>query len=157
MRLEGNGRAGLREWKLEGGSPVSAAVSLRTADIQTLAAEAGWTAPPATGLVSAAVHVSGSLESPLVAGALTLENLTACDEHFPQARADVTFTTTALEVSHGEARSGSGRITLSGDYNHPANDWKDGSLRFDMAASGIDLTASSTCRISKAASAGVWI
>ena len=50
MRLEGNGRAGLRDWKLEGGSPVSATVSLSAADIQTLAAEAGWKTPPATGL-----------------------------------------------------------------------------------------------------------
>jgi hypothetical protein len=87
------------------------------------------------------VHVSGSLESPLVAGAVTLENLTAYGEHFAQARADVTFTPTALELSHGEARNGAGRITLSGDYNHPANDWKDGSLRFDVATSGVDLAA----------------
>ena len=141
MRVEGNGRAGLRDWRLEGGSPVSATVSLRTADIQTLAAEAGWKPMPAAGLVSAAVHVSGSFESPLVAGAITLENLTAYDEHFAQARADVTFTTTGIELSHGEARSRAGRITLSGDYNHPANDWKDGSLRFEVATSGVDLGA----------------
>jgi translocation and assembly module TamB len=139
MRLEGNGRAGLRGWSLEGTSPVSATLSLHSADIPTLAAEAGWKAPPATGLISAAVHVSGSLESPLVAGAVTLENLTVYDEHFGQARADVTYTATALELTHVEARHGSGRITLTGDYNHPANDWKDGSLRFDVATSGIDL------------------
>ncbi len=140
MHLEGNGRAGLRDWKLEGNSPVSATVSLRAADIQALAAEAGWKPPPATGLVSAAVHVSGSLESPLIAGAVTLENLTVYDEHFGQARADVTFSNTALELTRGEARAGAGRITISGDYNHPASDWKDGSVRFDVAASGIDLT-----------------
>jgi translocation and assembly module TamB len=140
MRLEGNGRAGLRGWKLDGSSPVSATVSLLAADIQTLAAEAGWKAPPATGLVSAAVRVSGSLEAPLVSSAVTLDNLTAFDEHFSQARADITFTTTALELSHGEARNGAGRITLSADYNHPASDWKDGSLRFDVATSGLDIS-----------------
>jgi translocation and assembly module TamB len=139
MHVEGSGRAGLRGWNLEGGSPISAMVSLRAADIQTLATEAGWKQIPATGLVSAAVHVSGSLESPLVEGAVTFENLTAYDERFAQARADVTFTTTAIEVSHGEARNGAGRITLSGDYNHPASDWKDGSLRFDVSTSGVDL------------------
>ena len=139
MHLEGNGRAGLRNWKLEESSPVSAVVSLRAADIQALAAEAGWKPLPASGLISAAVHVSGSLESPLVAGAVTLEDLTAYGEHFAQARADLTYTATAIEVSHGEARNGAGRITLSGDYNHPARDWKDGSLRFDVASSGVDL------------------
>jgi translocation and assembly module TamB len=141
MRLEGSGRAGLRGWTLEGISPVSANVTLRAADIQILAEEAGWKALPATGLVSAALHVSGSLEAPLVAGAVTLENLTAYDEHFGTARADVTFTTTALELTHGEARNGAARIALSGNYNHPAGDWQDGSLRFDLAATGVDLSA----------------
>jgi translocation and assembly module TamB len=141
MRVEGSGRAGLRNWKLEGGSPISATVALRNADIETLAAEAGWKPPPATGLVSAAIHVSGSLESPLVTSAVTIENLAAFDERFGQARADVTFTNTALELSGGEARNGAGRLTFSGDYNHPASDWKDGSLRFDVATSGVDLAA----------------
>ena len=141
MRVEGNGRAGLRDWRLEGASPISATLTLRNADIQTLAAEAGWKAPPATGSFSAVVHVSGSLESPLVTGPVTIENLNVFDEHFAQARADVTFTTTALELAHAEARNGGGRVTISADYNHPANDWKDGSLRFDVATTAVDLTA----------------
>jgi translocation and assembly module TamB len=140
MRLEGSGRAGLRQWKLEGSSPVTANMTLRTADLETVAAEIGWKTSPASGTLSAALHVSGSLESPLVAGAVTLENLVAYDEHLGQARADITFTNTALEVTHGEARNGPGRITLSGDYNHPANDWRDGSLRFDLATTGVDLS-----------------
>ncbi len=137
--IEGNARAELRDWKLAGSSPVSATVSLRAADIQTLAAEAGWKPLPATGSVSAAVRVSGSLESPVVTGPVTFENLTAYGEHFAQARGGVTYTPTALELAHGEARNGAGRIILSGDYNHPASDWKDGSLRFDVATSGVDL------------------
>ncbi|MGP0070694.1 MAG: translocation/assembly module TamB domain-containing protein [Bryobacteraceae bacterium] len=141
MHVEGSGRAELRNWKLEEGSPVSASLSLRNADIQALAVEAGWKSPPATGTVSAAIRVSGSLESPLLSGAVAIENLTAYQEHFEQARADVTYTNTALEISHGEARNGAGRVTLSGDYNHPANDWKDGSVRFDVASSGVDLAA----------------
>ena len=141
MRAEGNARAELRNWALQGESPVSATLALRNADIPTLAAETGFNTPPATGSISATVRVSGSLESPLVAGTLTADDLTVYDEHFDQARADLTWTGTALEVSHGEARSGPGRVTLAGDYNHPANDWKDGSLRFDISSSGLDLAA----------------
>lgn len=95
MRAEGNGRAELRNWVLEGASPVSATLALRNADIPTLAAETGFKTPPATGSVSATVRVSGSLESPLVAGTLTADDLTVYGEHFDQARADVTWTTTA--------------------------------------------------------------
>ncbi len=140
-RIEGNARAELRDWKLAESSPVSATVSLRAADIQTLAAEAGWKPLPATGLVSAAVRVSGSLESPVVTGPVTFENLSAYGEHFAQARGDVTYTPTGIELAHAEARNGAGRIVLSGDYNHPASDWKDGSLRFDVSTSGVDLSA----------------
>jgi translocation and assembly module TamB len=141
MHVEGSGHAELRNWILDGASPVSANLTLRNADLQALADETGWKAPPATGSVSAVVRVSGSLESPVVSGTASLENLSAYDEHFDQARADLTFTNTALEVSHGEARAGAGRIVFSGDYNHPASDWKDGSLRFDVSSSGIDLAA----------------
>ncbi len=141
MRADGTGRAELRDWRLEENSPVSANVSLHNADIQTLASEAGWKKLPATGSISAAVHVSGSLESPLVAGGVTVENLNAFDEHFAQAKADVTLTTTALELTHGEARNGAARVTVTGVYNHPATDWKDGSLRFDVASTGVDLAS----------------
>lgn len=139
MHLEASGSAGLRNWKLEGGSPVSASVSLHTADLQTVASEAGWKTLPATGTISAAVRVSGSLESPVIAGDVTLDDLTAYQEHFGQARASITFTNTAFELSHGEAHSGAARIILSGAYNHPATDWKDGSLRFDVVGHNVDL------------------
>jgi translocation and assembly module TamB len=140
MRLEGQGRAGLRNWKLDGTSPISALATLRSADLQTLAAEAGMASLAANGAISATVRITGSLESPLVNGNVTLDDLNAFGEHFTAARAAVTFSATALELTNGEARMGAARVTLSGDYNHPADDWKDGSLRFDVATTGgVDL------------------
>jgi translocation and assembly module TamB len=139
MRIEGNGRAELRNWKLEGGSPVSGALSLHNADVQTLAAAIGWSAPPANGSISASVRVSGSLESPLIAGNMTASDVTAYGERLGQARAAITLTNTSFEISNGEARNGSGRITLAARYNHPASDWQDGSVRFDVSATGVDL------------------
>lgn len=139
MRLDGSGRAGLHDWRLEDSSPVLANLSLHSADVPMVAAATGLKNVPATGLLSAAIHVSGSLESPLVSGDVTLNNLTAYGERFGEARAELTFTSTAVEVSHGEARNGSARLILSGGYNHPASDWKDGALRFDLATSGVDV------------------
>ena len=141
MRLEGSGRAELRDWSLHGSSPVSASLALHNADLQTLGAETGWRTQAAIGSVSAAVRVSGSLESPLIAGTVAADNLSAFGERFRETRAEFTYTNTALEISHGEARNGAGHIVLTGDYNHPANDWKDGSLRFDVSLNGLDLAA----------------
>ncbi|HEX5227338.1 MAG TPA: translocation/assembly module TamB domain-containing protein [Bryobacteraceae bacterium] len=145
MQLEGSGRAELKNWKLEDSSPVSASVSLKNADIRALAAEAGWnpgaSASPLSGSMSAAMRISGSLGSPVVSGTLTSDNLQYDEQGFDHARADVTFTPTALEVSHGEARMGAGRITFSSTYNHLAKDWRDGSLRFDVATTGMELAS----------------
>jgi translocation and assembly module TamB len=141
MRLEGQGSAGLNDWKLSGASPISALATLRSADLGTFLDETGMGPLPAgsSGTISATLRANGSLDSPLVTGNVTLQNLTAYEEHFADARAGVTFTPTSLELANGVARNGLARIALKGSYNHPANDWKDGSLRFDVSTSGLDL------------------
>lgn len=139
MRLEGQGRVSLRGWRLEDSSSVSALLSVSRADIKTLADQNGIS-QPVTGSASGTVHVSGTFESPLASANLEAQNITAYGEHFESARADVTFTATALEVSNAELRSGPGRITASGAYNHTAHSWSDGSLRFEIAGNRLNLS-----------------
>jgi translocation and assembly module TamB len=141
MRVEGQGRIGLHDWKLEDSSTVSALLSVQGADLQKLLAETESDHPvPITGSLAAKLQVSGTFESPLASGNVDLENVTAYDQHFDRVRGDITVTANALEVANGEARNGAARITVSGAYNHPANDWKDGSVRFDVASSRLSLT-----------------
>ena len=136
MRLDGQARLSLQDWRLEDASTVSALVSVRGGDLHTLAVQNGIDLP-ATGTLAATLHVMGSLDSPLVTGKVDIQNVTAYEEHFDTAQADITFTTTGLEISQGEARSGPARISLNGAYNHPAKDWKDGSLRFEVTSDGL--------------------
>ena len=140
MRLEGQGRAGLHDWKLEDSSSVSALVSVQGGDIQKLIAESDTPNPPqVTGTLAATLRVSGTFESPLISGNVDMQNVTAYDQHFDRVRGDITATPTALEVSNGDVRSGNTRIAVSGAYNHPANDWKDGSVRFDVTSNRVNL------------------
>ena len=138
MRVEGQGRVGLHDWKLEDSSSVSALISVQGADIQKLAAENG-SQTPVTGALSATLQVTGTFESPVASGSVEAQNIAAYGEHFDRARADITYTPTSLEVEKGEIQSGAARFTGSGVYNHPANDWSDGSLRFDIAGSRLTL------------------
>ena len=138
MHVEGQARIGLVDWKPVDSSALSASLSVRGADIQKLLTENGYQIP-VTGALSATVHVTGTLESPLVNGSLDAVNVTAYDEHFDRVRADVTMTATALEVSNVDAREGATRITGSGGYNHLANDWNDGSLRVEVATNQLSL------------------
>ena len=138
MRVEGQGRVSLQNWKPQDASTVSGLVSVRGGDLHTLAVQNGIDLP-ATGTLAAMLQVSGSLESPLVTGNVDVQNVTSFDEHFDTAQAGIAFTTTGLEISKGEMRSGTARISLTGAYNHPAKDWKDGSLRFEVASNGLTL------------------
>ena len=138
IRVLGQGRIGLRAWKVEDSSALSLLVSTDGADVAKLAADYGDKAP-VSGTLSATLRVTGTVESPLASGTVDVQNGTAYGEHFDRARGGVTVTATALEVANGEIRSGPARITLSGAYNHPASDWKDGSLRLDIASSQLTL------------------
>jgi translocation and assembly module TamB len=140
MRVEGQGRIGLRNWKVEDSSTLSALVSVQGADIQKLLAETdNPDKPPVTGTMAATLRISGTLESPLASGNIDLLNVVAYDQHLDRVRADITATATALEVANGDIRSGNARITVSGAYNHPVNDWKDGAVRFEVASPKLSL------------------
>ncbi len=138
MRVGGQGRVGLHEWKLEDSSSISALISVQGADIQKLASENG-SQISVTGTLSANLQVSGTFETPLASGNVEVQNVTAFGEHVDRARADITYTPTSLEVANGEIQSGQARITVTGAYNHPANDWNDGAVRFEIAASRLTL------------------
>jgi translocation and assembly module TamB len=138
MHIVGQARVALADWKTVDASALSASLSIRGADIAKLLADQGDKIP-VTGALSAAAHVTGTLESPLVSGNVDARNVTAYDERFDRVRADVTMTATALEAAHLEARAGESVITGGGAYNHLANDWNDGSLRFDVSSKQLTL------------------
>jgi len=139
LHVEGQGRIGLLYWKLEDSSSVSALLAVRDNDLQKLLADNG-TQAPVSGSLTATMRVSGTFESPLVNANIDLQNVTAYDEHFERAHADITMTATALEVTNVDLRSGRAQITGSGAYNHPASDWNDGALRFDIVSNRLSLT-----------------
>ena len=136
MRAEGQARVSLHNWRLQDASTISAQVSLHGGDLHALALQDGFNVP-ATGTLAATLNIMGSIESPLVTGNVNLQNVNSYDEHLDAAHADISFTTTGLEIIKGEARSGAARISFAGAYNHTAKDWKDGSLRFDVATEGL--------------------
>ncbi|HWY49042.1 MAG TPA: translocation/assembly module TamB domain-containing protein [Bryobacteraceae bacterium] len=136
MRVDGQGRVGLRDWQLEEASSISALISLQGADLHELEAETGMKIP-VTGTLLGTLQVTGTLDSPVLTGRVIVSNIAAYGEHFDRARADVIYTPTSLEVQNGELQSGPAIITGNGVYNHPANDWNDGSLRFEIAGNRI--------------------
>ena len=141
MRVEGQGRAALHNWKLEDSSAISALLNVQGVDIQKILTDnEDWSKIPVTGTFSASAHVTGTIDSPFASGNVDLQNVNAYGEHFDRVRVDLTMTATSIEITNGDIRAGQARLTVSGAYNHPANDWKDGSLRFDVASNRFGLS-----------------
>lgn len=138
LKVQGQGRMGLHDWKLEDSSSISALISVQGVDIQKLAAENG-VRMAVTGTLSANLQLTGTFESPVATGNINAQDIVLDGEHFDRARSDITYTPTSLEVAKGELQSGPAVFTGSGAYNHPANDWNDGALRFDITGSRISL------------------
>jgi len=138
LHVEGQGRIGLRDWKLEDSSSVSALLAVRDSDVKQLLADNELQAP-VSGSLTATARISGTYESPLVNANVDLQNVMAYDEHFDRAHADVTMTATAMELTNLDLRSGRAQITGSGAYNHPASDWNDGAIRFDVTSNRLNL------------------
>ena len=138
MRMEGQGRVTLRDWKVEDSSSISGLLSITGGDLPTLAKESGMDLA-ATGTLSGIMRVSGSFDAPLASGTVEVANISAYGEHADSFRGDVTISSTGIEISDGNIRSGPARVQLSVAYNHPAQDWRDGAVRFDISTAGLTL------------------
>jgi translocation and assembly module TamB len=138
MVLEGSADAGLQNWRLVDASPVSANLKLRGAQIAALLAIAQQKAP-VDGLLSGAISLEGTLGKPRASMQALVEKPVAYGEKFDRFRAQLRYADNSLEIINGELLQGTAEITLAGAYQHKTGEWKDGSVRFDVATKGFTL------------------
>ena len=89
------------------------------------------------GLASATVRLSGTPRN--IAADLTFDatKVSAAGEQVDRVRASLNYTARSLSFSGGEAILGSGKLLFKGSFEHPENDYKNGSLRGDITAKGL--------------------
>ncbi len=143
--LQGKGDVGLVNWEPNDQSPIAASVSLKQTDLTRLLAEFGAEAP-VKGVVSATGVVKGTWGAPEAEATITAPGVTIAGEPFTRARFNVRYRDNSVEVVSGEASLNGSRIALSGAYDHARDDWKNGSARFNVAASGLALARSETVK-----------
>lgn len=150
-QIEGAGSITTRKDRLNNDSFDNAAIStqlrVRNAPLSEAATEFGnqWIVSTAvSGTAGATIHLSGSREQPEAEIAVQIENPAAFGEHFDRLRADIRYSPTAVEVTAGDADAYGGKLRFQGSFQHRMNagksDWKNGTLRFDVAAQGVALS-----------------
>jgi translocation and assembly module TamB len=137
-RLTGTASIGLRDWKTAPDSPISAEVKLERGDLAALIRESG-TAVPVKGALSGTLQVSGTWGEPVAIAKATVDKFAVYDEQFDRLRAEIRYRGAEVEIVSGNAVLGDARLEFSGAYDHPANDWKNGLIRFQASSAGVDL------------------
>ena len=136
LRLEGSADLALQNWKLTDASSIKANVKLQGAEIEKLLKDAGQ-ALPIRGLLIATASVDGTAGDPRAAIKMSVAQPLIYGEKFDRIQAEVRYAGAGVEVISGVAEAGSARVLLTGAYQHPVNDYKNGRLRFDVLDAGL--------------------
>jgi translocation and assembly module TamB len=103
--------------------------------------------PGMEGLASAAVRLSGTPRNIAADIDLDATKVAALGEQADRVRASVRYTAQSLIFSGGQADLGTGRLLFAGSFEHPENDYQNGSLRGDVTVQS--LTASRVAALHK--------
>ncbi|MEJ7606783.1 MAG: hypothetical protein WKF37_11075 [Bryobacteraceae bacterium] len=105
--------------------PVKANLKLQNAQIGKLLAEAGQKLP-IDGKANATMTVEGTAASPKIVARVVVEKPTAYGENFDRLRGEIRYAGSGVEVIDAVAELGAARVLLSGAYEHPPADFKNG-------------------------------
>jgi translocation and assembly module TamB len=137
-RLQGEGRAGLRAWKLDETGAVAGSFSLRGLALEKLLAETA-SKVPARGILSGAFQLAGTLGAPEISAKLVLAQGTAFGLKLDQARAQVHYASRSLFLDSLQLDSGTARLRATATFAHSREDWKSGSLRFEATGQSLQI------------------
>ncbi|MGH9665895.1 MAG: hypothetical protein ACRD9L_15830, partial [Bryobacteraceae bacterium] len=133
----GKGNARLFNWQLEDRSPVEAALNVRSAQIESLLAQAGYKLP-LSGIASATVNLSGSYGSPQANAQLEADQVVLYGERLGRVRAGIRYATRSAELTSLQFTLAQSTVELTGAYRW-TGDWKNGSIQFHAAAQRLAL------------------
>jgi translocation and assembly module TamB len=138
-RVTGGLDVGLNNWRLEPGSPLAGSLSLRAQSVAPLLVELGAKLPVDGGAITAQVKVGGTYGAPQASGEVQVLKLTAWGQPLDSIRSQVRYTTSRIEVSSAEIRTGSSSAEISGVYQSRQGNWREGLVSFKVASNGVQL------------------
>ncbi len=140
LRATFDASIGLRKWTPEPRSPLAANVVLRNASVTDLLALAGESTIPASGDMSADIHVNGTYGDPLGQATLQVANGTAYDQPFNRLYAQVNLADQLITLSPLELASDAGNIDVTGRFEHPRDSFTIGNAQVHVTSSTLQLS-----------------
>ncbi len=155
LRTNFDASIGLRKWSPASRSAVTANLSLRNGDLPDLLSLAGEASLPATGNISANVHIGGTYGNPLGSATLQVLNGSAYQEPFDRLYTQVNLSDQLVTLSTLELAAGQARITASGTFQHPRDSFTVGHAQLHVGTSNLQLANLKTLQREHAGVAGL--
>jgi translocation and assembly module TamB len=120
--------------------PTTADINLANLTIERVLVLAKKTSIPARGILSGVVHVNGTAANPEGNADLQLSRGMLYGQQIDRMRARMTYLARSIDVPQVEIVSGPASVELNAHYDHPAGNLNEGSARFSVNSSRIDLS-----------------
>ena len=130
---------GLHGWKTDDASSLAGNGTFRNAAVADVFALLGEKNPGLAGTVSATGQIAGTVGLPQFAADLEVAKGTIRDEPFDRFAARVSDNGHTLQVSSGQLNAGAKQIQLAGTFDHAANRFDTGRLRFQTRSNALAL------------------
>ncbi len=134
-----NASIGLRKWSPVPSSPLAANLTMRNGEISDLLSLAGESSIPASGNLSADVHINGTYGDPLGGATLQVVNGNAYGQPIDRLYANVNLSDRLITLSPLEIAAAGGRVDLNGTFQHPRDSFTVGHAQFQVATSNVQL------------------
>ena len=139
-RASGELRVDFQDWKPNDSSPLSGSLALRAPHLADVLSAAG--AAPSdvtTGDLSLNLELGGTVGAPVASGHVRALKVVAAGQPIDRLEGDLRYSAKQLDLLNAQFTAGAGKVQLSGSYDHPQGNWRQGRLRFEVDTSGIDL------------------
>ncbi|HTT61172.1 MAG TPA: translocation/assembly module TamB domain-containing protein [Bryobacteraceae bacterium] len=139
LRAQVAGSLGMRDWKVEDTSQVSAAGSIKNAPATDLLALADIGNLPVTGTVSADGKVSGTAGAPRIEAQVTATNGALDGEPFDRFTGTLNYAGNSVELANAQLAARGRTVTLEARYQHQAGHFDNGQLHFQVDTNAMPL------------------
>ncbi len=119
--------------------PTTADATIGNLAIDRMLEAARRTDIPARGILSGTAHVNGTIANPQGNAEFDVSKAVFYDQALDRVHGRVTYLAQSIDVPELQVAAGTSRLELTAHYDHPVGDLQQGSARFNIGSSHIDI------------------
>lgn len=139
LQAQFSASVGLTNWKPENYDPLRADLTIRNADVRDIAALAGQSTSPMTGVLAANAHITGTVGSPQGSADLSILGGEIEGQPYNTLTARAAMSPTEIDIPSLQLVAGPSHVDLTATYRHAVNNLEDGSLTAHVTSNQVQL------------------